>query len=380
MQRKHFLTATAFMCVCTAAMAQSSVTLYGVLDDGINYTSNSGGHAAWQMASGDLAVSRWGLKGSEDLGGGLHAVFDLDSGFNLPAGQAGYNGRLFGYQAYVGLQSDQYGTLTFGRQFDSIADTVALLTANGSWAGFLFSHPLDNDNTDATYHASNAVKFTSAAYGGLTATALYGFSNQAGNFAQNRIFSAGLNYTWQTLTVSAAYADLGAPGSNASGAIAADDIGFSAANQKTWGVGASYGIGHATVAAVYTHANVEEPRESIYTGDLGLAAGAGLRFDNIELNARYNVTPAFILGGMYTYTRATLAQNGNQASLHWNQFGLMAQYALSVRTSLYAQTVYQKVSGGNTGSALDFAYIPGAAGLASGSSQVVARVGINHAF
>jgi predicted porin len=380
MQRNTLLIATALLGVSAGASAQSSVTLYGVLDNGINFTSNANGHAAWQMASGDLAVSRWGLKGDEDLGGGTHAIFTLDSGFNLPSGATGYNGRLFGYQAYVGVQSERFGTLTLGRQFDSIADTVGLLTANGNWAGFLFSHPLDNDNTDATYHANNAVKYTSPAYAGLSATALYGFSNQAGAFAQNRIFSAGLNYTWNTLTVSAVYANLGAPGTNTSGAIAADDIGFSAANQKTWGVGASYGVGAATLAAVYTHVNVEQVASSIYTGDLGLAAGAGVRFDNFEVNARYNVTPAVMLGGMYTYTRANVSQSGGDANLHWNQIGLMAQYLLSKRTSLYAQAVYQKVSGGNTGSALDYAYIPGAADLSSNAHQSVVRLGINHAF
>jgi predicted porin len=380
MQNKPLFIAAALLFASAHAYADGSVTLFGVLDDGINYTSNAGGKSAWQMASGDLATSRWGLKGDEDLGGDLHAIFELDSGFDIPTGQAGYSGRLFGYQSYVGLQSDRFGTLTFGRQFDSIADTIGLLTANGSWAGFLFSHPLDNDNTDATFHASNAVKFTSATYGGLTGTALYGFSNQAGGFANNRMFSAGLNYTWSTLTVSAAYADLGAPGSNAGGSIADNDMGFAAANQKTWGLGASYGIGHATLAAVYTHVNVEQPTASVYTGDLGLAANSSLHFDNFEVNARYEFTPALMVGGMYTYTRANLAQNGQAATLHWNQLGLMGQYQLSKRTTLYSQVVYQKVSGGNTGSMLDYAYVPGAADLSSNSHQVVARLGINHAF
>ncbi len=61
--------------VSTAAFAQSSVTLYGVLDEGLNFTNNAGGGKAYQMSTADLAVSRFGLKGSEDLGGGLHAIF-----------------------------------------------------------------------------------------------------------------------------------------------------------------------------------------------------------------------------------------------------------------------------------------------------------------
>ncbi|WP_028220661.1 porin [Paraburkholderia oxyphila] len=369
-----------FLIYCSHAAAQSSVTLFGVLDEGINYTSNVGGHTSWQTASGELAVSRWGLRGTEDLGGGLNAVFDLESGFALDNGQAAYGGRLFGYQSYVGLQADRYGSLTFGRQFDSIADTVGLLTANGNWAGFLFSHPLDNDNTDATYHASNSVKYTSPAWAGLTATALYGFSNQAGGFANDRVFSAGVNYTWQTLTLAAVYEDLDAPGSNASGSVANDDIGFAAQNQKTWGFGANYGIGPVTLGAVYTRANVMQPSASIYVGDLGLGDHASLKFDNFEINARYNLTPAVILGGMYTYTRASLDEDSGRSSLHWNQVGAMAQYLLSKRTSVYGQVVWQSVSGGNTGTPLDDALIPGTAGASSNSHQIVARVAINHTF
>src|SRR6478609_5754804 len=116
---------------CATAHAQSSVTLFGVLDEGINLTSNAGGHKAWQTSSVDLVTSRWGLKGSEDIGDGLHAIFDLESGFMLDNGAAYYNGRLFGYQSYVGLQSDTLGTLTFGRQFDSVTDVIGLMTANG---------------------------------------------------------------------------------------------------------------------------------------------------------------------------------------------------------------------------------------------------------
>ncbi|HZZ05004.1 porin [Paraburkholderia sp.] len=361
------------------AYAQSSVTLFGVLDEGVNFTNNAGGGKAYQMASVDLAVSRWGLKDSEDLGGGLHAIFDLESAFNVESGKTSYGGRLFGYQSFVGLQSDSLGTLTFGRQFDSITDVIGLMTANGNWGGYLFSHPLDNDNTDATFHASNSVKFTSNEYGGFSATALYGFSNQAGGFAQNRVFSTGLKYTYSTFSVGAVYEDLSAPGSNSGGSVAADDIGFAAANQKTYGVGATYGIGRATLGAVYTHVDVQGPSSSIYLGDLGLG-NADLKFDNFEFNLKYDFAPDFFVGGMYTYTRAHLNQNGAQQSLHWNQAGLMAEYFLSKRTGLYSQVVYQRLSGGTTGTALDTAYIPGAASVSSNSHQIVARVAITHSF
>ncbi|WP_321916001.1 MULTISPECIES: porin [Paraburkholderia] len=376
--KPHVLSAALLM-FSMHAHAQSSVTLFGILDEGINYTNNVGGHSAWQVAGGLLSTTRWGIKGTEDLGGGLHAVFDLESGFALENGQLLYGGRLFGFQSSVGLQSDSLGTLTAGRQFDTVADTIGPLTANGSWAGFLFSHPLDNDNTDATFHVSNSVKYISPSYAGLSATAMYGFGNMAGAFARNRMYGVGLNYSYQSLSVAAVYEDLSSPGSTPGGAIATDDIGFSAANQKIYGIGVNYGIGQVTLGSVYTHVNVGQPDSSIYVGNLGLD-NAHLTFDNIEVNARYSLTPAFILGGMYTYTRGGLSQGGAKQTLHWNQVGALAQYLLSKRTSVYSQVVYQNVSGGTTGTPLDVAYIPGLSGPSSNGHQVVARIGINHSF
>lgn len=371
--------AAGMLCASVAAHAQSSVTLFGVLDEGLNFTSNAGGSRAWQMSSVDLATSRWGLKGSEDLGGGLHAIFDLESGFTLDNGSAYYSGRLFGYQSYVGLSSDTFGTLTAGRQFDSVTDVIGLMTANGNWGGYLFSHPLDNDNTDATFHANNSLKFTSNEYGGFSATALYGFSNQAGAFAGNRMVSAGLKYTYGTFSAGAVYEDLSNPGATSAGAIASDDAGFVAANQKIYGIGASYGVGPATFGLVYTHSNLQQPTSSVYLGSLGLN-NAGLRFDNAEINLKYLIQPDVIVGGMYTYTMAHLKQNGVEAALHWNQIGLMGEYLLSKRTGIYTQVVYQKLSGGNTGTPLDTAFIPGAASPSSNSHQVVARIGMTHSF
>lgn len=363
----------------TGALAQSSVVLFGTLDEGLDYTSNVNGKSAFQMSSVAIVTSHWGLKGSEDIGGGMHAVFDLESGINIESGGAAYDGRLFGYQSYVGLQGDNVGTITFGRQFDSVTDLLGPLTANSSWGGYLFSHPLDNDNTDGTWHASNSVKFTSAVYGGLSGTALYGFGNQAGNFARNRVYGVGLNYTHGTLTAAAVYEDLSSPGSTAGGSIANDDDDFAASGQKIWGVGVNYGVGPVTLGVVYTHTNVNQASSSAYVGELGTGE-PNLHFDNIELNARYDLTSAFFVGGMYTWTRAGVKSGGSASVLHWNQAGLMAQYSLSKRTAVYAQAVYQDVSGGGAATPLNNAYIPGSAGISSNVNQLVARVAVMHSF
>ena len=89
---------------------------------------------------------------------------------------------------------------------------------------------------------------------------------------------------------------------------------------------------------------------------------------------------AFLVGGMYTYTRGGLDQAGVKSSLHWNQFGAMAQYLLSKRTSVYTQVAYQLVGGSATGTPLDGALVPGSPGASSNGHQIVARVALNHTF
>src|ERR1700722_13901804 len=101
----------AFALTTIQAHAQNSVTLYGIIDTGFTYTHNSGGSASqFAMTSGNESGSRWGLKGSEDLGGGLKTIFQLENGFNSTTGKLGQNGREFGRQAFVGLSGSGWGT------------------------------------------------------------------------------------------------------------------------------------------------------------------------------------------------------------------------------------------------------------------------------
>lgn len=109
----------------SVSSAQSSVTLYGLVDEGFDFTSNVAGKRAYQMESGVAQGSRWGLAGKEELGGGLEAVFRLENGFDVNNGALDQGGRMFGRQAYVGMNSATAGTLTMGRQYDSVVDYVA---------------------------------------------------------------------------------------------------------------------------------------------------------------------------------------------------------------------------------------------------------------
>ncbi|MGA3249145.1 MAG: porin, partial [Paraburkholderia sp.] len=115
----------------TAAHAQSSVTLYGLIDAGLTYVSNqketgsTAGHSKFGMTDASINPDRFGLRGSEDLGGGLKAIFTLENGFTLTNGALGQHGLLFGRQAFAGLSSDQFGTVTLGRQYDAMVDYLA---------------------------------------------------------------------------------------------------------------------------------------------------------------------------------------------------------------------------------------------------------------
>ncbi|MFM0741774.1 porin [Paraburkholderia xenovorans] len=377
-------------CVASAAHAQSSVTLYGVIDEGLNYTSNAGGGKLYSLSSGDVEGSRWGLKGTEDLGGGLSAIFQLENGFNVNNGRLGPENQIFGRQAYVGLSSATYGTLTFGRQYDSLVDYLAPLTSNGNWGGAMFSHPYDNDNTDNTFRLDNAVKFASASYGGFTFGGTYAFSNSTA-FASNRALSVGAQYTVGGLTAAAAYLNVDSPNNGAAGAVAnlgsaGADGSFTADRQRVFGAGVNYTLGSATLGFVYTHTDLSRPDATLYaslTPSPTLGAASSLKFNNFELNAKYQFTPAFYVGGMYTFTSATYAgTSGESAKPKYHQFGLMADYNLSKRTDIYIQSVYIKVANDSAvaGTGLEFASNPDIANPSSNNRQFVARVGIRHQF
>lgn len=119
--KKTLLAAALLAGFAGVAQAETSVTLYGIIDTGIGYNKISGGPDAvngsrFGMINGVQNGSRWGLRGSEDLGDGLRAVFQLESGFDSGNGKSAQNGRLFDRQATIGLASDSWGQLDFGRQ------------------------------------------------------------------------------------------------------------------------------------------------------------------------------------------------------------------------------------------------------------------------
>ncbi|WP_133646800.1 porin [Paraburkholderia flava] len=367
-----------------AAHAQSSVTLYGTLDAGLIYSNNQGGHSNWQQGSGSVSNTYFGLRGSEDLGGGLHAIFTLESGFNLNNGKFSEDNTIFNRQAFVGLQSDRYGTLTLGRQYDSVVDYLAPLSAAGAGYGNnLAAHPFDNDNLDNSFSIKNSVKYTSTNYAGLRFGGLYGFSNAAGQFSNNRAWSAGASYDNGPFSVAAAYLQLNNSGSNNTGGAVSSGDGsaqIAAQLQRTYGVGANYTYGPATVGLVYTHTQLDNMQSANVGGTfIGGLSGTNLHMDNYEVNGRYALTPALSLAAAYTFTDGKVSGSNGTGDPKWHTVSLQGDYSLSKRTDVYLEGVYQHASGelGNFGA--NVAAI-NTLSPSSTANQTAVAVGLRHRF
>lgn len=207
----HALTAAGLVGLSiSAAHAQSSVTLYGIIDTGLLYTNNQKGESNYQMASGTLSGSRWGMRGTEDLGGGLQALYVLENGFSSTTGTLGQNGREFGRAAYVGL-AGAFGRVTAGRQNDAAVDFIGPIASSNQWGGGLAAHPGDTDNYYVNARISNSVKYLGNDYAGFRVSGLYSFGGTAGNFANNRLWSLGAQYARGPLTVAASYLNASQP-------------------------------------------------------------------------------------------------------------------------------------------------------------------------
>jgi general bacterial porin, GBP family len=367
----------------TAAHAQSSVTLYGLIDAGLTYTNNQGGAHNFKMTSGSVNGSRWGLRGSEDLGGGLKAIFTLENGFSIANGTLGQDGRQFGRQAYVGLSSNQYGTVTLGRQYDSVVDYLGPLSLTGTqYGGTQFAHPFDNDNLDNSFRIDNAIKYQSVNYAGFKFSGLYGFSNDAGGFSNNRAYSFGASYNYGPLNVAAGYMQInnsltGNALSNPTNGAVAGDSAFIAGLQRTFGAGLNYAFGPATVGFVFTQTKLQDAAAitSQQTGgSANTAIGNYARFNNYELNARYNVTPALVVAGEDTWTDAVI--DGQKPS--FNSLGLGTYYYLSKRTDVYLQGEYVHAIG--LGGVAGIGAPINGVGMSSTPNQLSATVGIQHRF
>ncbi len=203
--KKSLIAIAVLAATSSAAFAQSNVTIYGILDAGI--TSERGGAQGnvTKVTSGAASASRLGFKGTEDLGGGLSAIFKLEAGVKVDDGALdNTNSVLFNREAYVGLSSKTAGSLTIGRQYTpyyevlrDIGDPFAMGYAGTSKNLFPVAGYMTRN--------SNAVVYKTPNLNGVTGAVSYSLGEQNGDASAARQVGGSLGYSNGPLNVAVAY-------------------------------------------------------------------------------------------------------------------------------------------------------------------------------
>ena len=314
---KKSLIALAALAAVGAASAQSSVTLYGVIDTGYSWTrATVGGDKTTTtgLTSGNLSGSRWGLKGQEDLGNGLAAVFNVEAGFNSVNGDFtdGFNRR-----SVVGLKG-AFGQVLVGRD-----DTPIHGLASGKYQA-IDSFSYDNlggyyvPGPDLYTARYNGIHYTGE-FSGVSVKAFAGYDEYKEEV--NGVLVPGSKVKGHGVGLGLGYAS-GA--FSIDGAVQHFDQGLLGGNKNTeFAVGASYDFGPAKLMGHYLGNKVENWPTFQQFG-LGVTAPFG----------------AATLGAQYAYNRGKTPAplfGGTKVSGH--DFGVIANYALSKRTDLYARAM-----------------------------------------
>lgn len=339
-----------------AASAQTSVTIYGVVDAGYQYekdTVGTGGEKLHRLRSGQQSGSRIGFRGTEDLGGGLTAAFTLENGFTIDDGRLGQGNRLFGRQAWVGLNGG-FGSVKLGRQQTPLyyalnaVDPFGINLAGNAQNFFAYGlYALDPlSRTD------NTINYTTPNFGGFTGTVSYGFGERAGDTTTLRQTAAGLAYVNGPINVQAAYHkandnDLSSATDTAITAVrgvfgAAPDI-------RTAFIGATFDFGVAKAHAAYADSKAETLTE--------------IDNRNLMLGVSAPVGPGTV---MASYNRNDVRDIDEGVTDH---FAIGYSHSVSKRTNLYTSFGYTK----NDRDVSLNAYAPG-------QNSRLFNVGVRHTF
>ncbi|CAG9271520.1 Outer membrane protein (Porin) [Paraburkholderia unamae] len=352
--------------VSSAASAQSSVTLYGIVDTDIRYVTNTNknGDSSIGMGNGGLAESRFGVKGAEDLGQGLSTIFQLENRFYANSGQLD-SAKPFWNTAFVGVRSKQWGELTIGRQSTTLISIVSQAYASNPWVPFsnVFLPEVIMVGGDRT---SNLVKYTLRA-ADLYGQASYALGGVAGHSGYGSQTAVGVGWFPGAVRIAGGYAVIH---DSTNGAPA-----------QIWTAGGSYTWNTTQFHAGYFQSRLSSNFMSYQNGpysEQALSAIKYLDFSSrrmMSLGVTQSVGPALHLAFNYWrtwQTGKTEKQDGTAS-----QFQLLADYYLSKRTDVYLEGDYGLYRQDLIGTTL--------AGLSSGgapakSTQLGVTVGIRHSF
>jgi len=358
--KKTLLVAALVAGFAGAAQAETSVTLYGLLDSGIGYQQFKGTNAAGNsykgtntgILNGAQSGNRWGLKGAEDLGQGLKAVFVLESGFNINDGTSGQNNRLFGRQATVGLASDAWGQLDFGRQtniaskyFSGVATPFGNdFSQAQTGAAFSSAASLRYDNM-VMYQTPNFSGFQFGVGYSFNANGPQNFKVSGDNEPNTRAWTTGLRYGNGPIAAALTYDQFKSP----EGAGANDGV-----SVKSWNLGASYDF-----EIVKVHAGFGQTRNGWFgdvsslkivddngaqLGNNALQANDGLKVNSyaLGLSAPVGANGKVLAGWTMADPRSNGVRNGTTELSKQQTYSLAYTYALSKRTNVYALGSYAK--------------------------------------
>lgn len=320
------------------AHAQSSVTLYGVVDVAVERIK--GATSVVRLSSGQQQGSRWGLRGVEDLGGGLKASFVLESGFNADVGTSGQGGRLFGRQAFLGLGGD-WGTLRLGRQYTPMDDVAGIIGTKGY--DVLSVVPIIG-NGDYN-RVDNAITYLSPAIAGATFQLQYSLGEERASTDTSQDFakqvSAHVMYGRGPITAGLSLMQV------------ADADGTTAGKQgkDAMLLAGAYDFGSVKVSAYYDSEDKAAKKLKVY----GMAAA--FKFGETTLS----------VGAAQAKDVNGSAAAGDDARI----YTLQASHNLSRRTALYGHLT---AVSNESASALGFN------GPTAGSSSNGIQVGLRHRF
>ena len=394
-----------------AAQAQSSVTVYGIVDAGmatVTNTTTTGG-ATTGVQSGGLASPRLGLKGLEDIGGGTGVGFVLEAELLTANGAAnGISGsstkstgaaattaanQFFNRASYVSYNDKAAGEFRLGLMntssydYQIAYDPLAAANVGGFLNGAKTVTVTNTNNviTQSTLsnRTQNAVAYVSPTFGGFQLRANAGTNqgaNQgdalvAGSPSSGRVFDAGLKYDWNKLSVAVANQTLAQQATVSTGATNYSVSSGSALAQMSMAA-ATYDFGVAKVYGIYSKTSNKIPNISTTMSYLTKMVGVTAPVtSNITVGASYTAT----VNGNANGTTAGSANTGVTA--------LMAKYALSKRSSLYALTAMSS-NGASGAMVVSDTKLTGATapvnqtGSTAGTygNQTAIMLGINHTF
>ncbi|VVE09835.1 Outer membrane porin protein [Pandoraea eparura] len=390
-----------FAAVSPSADAQSNVRLYGLLDSGLTYVSKVAGPSGTttgnrlSVDSGDLQQSRWGMKGIEDLGGGMKALFILEGGFSVANGTAGQGGLALGRTTVVGLSSP-YGTVQIGRRKDYIDEIATWYSSVHDFGVFINGVHDNNLDRVGGNRANNSIRYDSPDFRGLSANVTYGFGGTPGSMATGQSLGFGANYKYGGFGVGFGYwqsrlgtgtgmtnasSDAGAtPGGGCDPAYGhASDVCI-----RTWMVGTSYRWDKARVYASWsrtlqplarfggTAAPLATTLTSAASSGAFAAAGSNNDATNVfDVGVNYWVLPNLKLAAAVLHSRYSFV--GAPATGRLLQFNVGLDYFLSKRTDLYSNFANLRAS---------HMYNPGITGGAPGrdATQSAVTLGLRHVF